>query len=209
MVDLVLILVVAVLAIGLGGYVRYQQIQTKKAQDGAANGVVVSKHHKSVTVKEGPGFDPTANWTNFSSVKGKFSLKYPPSWSKVVCDSNDATVYFGGNAKSVAICNSGFTGQMAVYAQTGDKRASYKLTGEDYSGISSSTAIVSGVAGTKESGTSVGNGVNAGAGDKLTRYVFFTNGITIVADYSEKLGNKDFQNVSADFDTVVQKTLKF
>lgn len=50
-IDLVLILVVAVLAIGLGGYVRYQQIQTQKAEKAASGGVIVSKHAKKATSK--------------------------------------------------------------------------------------------------------------------------------------------------------------
>lgn len=43
-IDLILIAVVAILAIGLGGYVRYQQVQTQKAEKAAGEGVIVTKH---------------------------------------------------------------------------------------------------------------------------------------------------------------------
>jgi uncharacterized protein (UPF0333 family) len=42
-VDLVLILVVLLAALGIGGYVLHEQAQTKQAQDAAANGVIVAK----------------------------------------------------------------------------------------------------------------------------------------------------------------------
>src|SRR5579864_5489500 len=89
-IDLVLVLVVLVVAAGFGGYVYYQQQQTKKAEDAAANGVTVSKHPIKPKVKA--VVDPTASWTAFTSVKGYFSLKYPPGWSKQICSGDDSVL---------------------------------------------------------------------------------------------------------------------
>src|SRR5579864_5006541 len=89
-IDIVLILVVLVVAAGFGGYVYYQQQQTKKAEYAAANGVTFSKHPIKPKVKA--VVDSTASCTAFTSVKGYFSLKYPPGWSKQICSGDDSVL---------------------------------------------------------------------------------------------------------------------
>lgn len=204
-IDVVLILVIAVAIAAFGGYVYYQQQQANKTYNTAGSGATVAKHAK----KPVPVVDPTANWTAFSSVSGKFSLKYPPAWSKVVCDNRDDTLYLGPNPKAVAVCNAGFTGQVLIYSQAGDQSATYAFSKTDYSSITSMAVTVVGVTGTKQTATSLGNGVNVAAGVKTTRYVFVQSGRTVAADYNFDASNKSEEDVLADFDTMITKTLKF
>jgi hypothetical protein len=62
MIDIILIAVIAVAAIGLGGYVIYQQNQTKKAEQAAGNGVIVATKKKTVTPPATPKTDPNAGY---------------------------------------------------------------------------------------------------------------------------------------------------
>ncbi len=210
-IDVVLIAVVFVATVALGGYVYYQQRQAQNGYDKAGTGVTISKHIK----KAKPAPDPTASWTAFTSVKGKFSLKYPPAWvvptHKELCNDGmfDRAIYLGPTAGTVLHCATEYFGMMAVSSTDGDHRADNAFDGTTYGSIVKAAVTVDGVAGERSTATvtTVPDGpVTMKVGDKEIRYVFFTNGITYVATYAQQAANPD---VSADFDTMIKSTLKF
>jgi hypothetical protein len=210
-IDIILILVVFVLAAGVGGYVYYRQQQNNKAEQAAGNGVTVAKHLK----KPAPAPDPTANWTAYSSTKGKFSLKYPSTWvqptNQNLCNPGlfDRSLYLGPTAGTVLHCASEYFGMVNVASTDGDHRADFKLDANSYGNIVTSAVTLNGVTGQKETGTltKVPDGPSPlKVGTKEINYVFFTNNITYSATYSQGPTDPD---VSADFDTMITKTLKF
>ncbi len=211
-IDIILIVVVAVLLAGLGGYVYYQQQQNNKAYDASHNGVTVTKKSKKVTK---PVADPTADWTAYTSVKGKFSLKYPPTWvqptNKELCSEGlfDRTLYLGQTKDSVLKCATEYFGVLHVGSVAGDKRADSNF-GSGWSSITKKLVTVSGVTGERSMATKVhpANEFDGNAGDKEIQYVFYTNGITYIASYTLPVQGP-FPDVTEDFDTMITKTLKF
>lgn len=216
--DLIFIVIFFVLAAGLGGYVYYQQRQTQQAELNAGKGVIVSKH---VVAKKTPAaaVDPTAGWTAFTSVKGKFSLKYPSTWvvpiNQDLCNAGmfDRAIYLGPAAATVLHCASSYFGMMGVFSIAGVHQSDYALgsssNGTTYENPTDVPVTVSDVTGNRFSGTiktSAGGPGSLYPGTKTIRYVFYTNGTTYVATYNQQPANPD---VSTDFDTMVKSTLKF
>lgn len=205
-IDLILIAVVAVLAIGLGGYVRYQQIQAQKTYDAAKSGVTVNKKGKSVTVKEGPAFDPTSSWTAYTSASGKFSLKYPRTWIKATC-GGDSPLYLGPVKGSVAVCNSDYGGQIGVMSGDGVNQDAF--TAPNYEAITSDSVVIDGGTGIRMSAVAAKNMSFDNKGTKHITYMVKKSGRSIYAYYIFDPTNKNMQDVSSDFDTMIQKTLKY
>ncbi len=213
-IDIVLILVIFVAALGMGGYVYYRQQQANKVYDAAGSGSTVSKHAKKKAVS---AVDPTADWTVFTSTKGKYTLKYPASWSKVTCDNNDTTLYLAANSKTVAVCNSDSGSQMVVTSEAGDAQTSKKLEARNSGDtatigtVTTQTVTVDGVQGVRQSAAIISDVglLNTNVGTTLITYVFYAKGRTYSADYSFDAKNKSYQDVSADFDTMVKSTLTF
>lgn len=78
-IDIVLILVVFVLAAGLGGYVYYRQQQANKVYDAAGSGATVSKLAPVAKANVSPA--SYAGWKSYTSLSEKFTFKYPPTWT--------------------------------------------------------------------------------------------------------------------------------
>ncbi len=198
-VDIILIAVVLVLAAGLGSYVYYQQQQNNKALDKAGSGVIVTKHSK----KPGAAVDPTAGWKMFTSTSGKFSFKYPDSLRPGTCDNTDKIVYLPSTG-SVAC---GTDGQSGMTFLAGDNGPSITINSNDYENIKLTNVTADGVSGTRKSGTIKKDYVGLGAaGEVSIVYTFKVNGTTFLAFYTYTPGEP---NRTADFDTMVTKTLKF
>jgi len=79
-VDLLLIAVVFVLAVGLGGYVYYQQQQAKKADMTAGTGVTVASHPKAKVASTTAEVISTSDWKTYSNSAFNISFKYPSTW---------------------------------------------------------------------------------------------------------------------------------
>jgi len=228
-VNVWMILAVLVVAGAVGGYIYYVQRQNNQAYDAQGNGVTVSKHTKVVVKKTTPApaptpaADPTASWTAASSKAGVFSLKYPTTWVQPVnqnlCSAEilARAVYLGPTADTVLHCASSYFGMVSVFSVAGDQQSTYILggtftgspAGTTYDKTATTAVTVGGVTGKRSSGTikTVQDGPGALlVGTKTIYYVFYTNGTTYAATYNQQPANPD---VSADFDTMVQKTLKF
>jgi len=210
--DIILIVVVAVLVAGLGGYVYYRQQQANKTYNAAGNGVVVATNTKK------PAADPTASWTAFSSKTGKFSLKYNPKWLKKVgtdtgCIGDDSVIYLAPDSSSLPACGAENISEVTVTSLAGDQRSSMDnfksdFTNAGYPGAVQSSVTVDGIAGHEYVGTYT---VDIGGpwpplNSKLIEYIFYTNGRTYDVSYIQA---PKYSDVSSDFNLMVTKTLKF
>lgn len=79
MIDIVLIVVIAVLIAGLGGYIYYRQQQANKVYDAAGSGATVAKHSPIAKATVNPA--SYAGWKSYTSPSEKFTFKYPPGWT--------------------------------------------------------------------------------------------------------------------------------
>jgi hypothetical protein len=151
--------------------------------------------------------DPTAGWTRYSDATDRFSLRYPPTWQRRTCPAGGHTgLFLAPSTAGLAICNSGFTGQMSVAAVSGDQRSAYALSGSD---LASTSLTVGGVSGTRQSATAVAADLGPPAGTRLVVYLFFTGGRTYRCAYSQEPSGPTSTNVLADFDLMVTGTLRF
>jgi hypothetical protein len=155
--------------------------------------------------------DPTKDWTAFTSKDNSFSVRYPTTWftggNPEFCDASNLLLL--GSTKDVAgKCASDSVGQVLIASSDGDNRSGYALDSDYYKDITSQTVTVDGVAGTKSSGTYTytGEGIGPTVGTKQVNYVFYSNGKTYVAQYSQA---PSYPDALSDFNLVVTKTLNF
>lgn len=212
-IEIILIGLVAIL-VAIGLYLWYGKTHLK--------GSVEPVSKTTETPKATP--DPTAGWKSFTSTSGKFSLKYPPTWVQPVhqdlCTPSilQNSIYLGPTADTVLHCASSYFGMIGVVSVDGDKSSQYVLggnyagsaIGSTYNSSSVQDVKADGVSGKRFSGTVKTSPDGPGSmpvGTKAVLYVFVTNGRTYMAFYTQQpTGNPD---VLADFDTMIQKTLKF
>ena len=170
---------------------------------------------------KGPSIKLTNNWTTYSNQEGSFSLKYPNNWvqpiNRRLCASGtfDRTLYLGSSALSVLRCGINGPGQVSVASYIGDQRSNYLINNSLFSNIKSKSVGVSGVVGTKVSGTlksamsSLGQNKLA-SGSFVERYTFFTNGNTYVAQYQQNTTTSSLSQTDlSNFDLMITKTLAF
>ena len=152
--------------------------------------------------------DPTASWTAYSDPVDHFSLRYPPAWQQRACPSDVHTgLFLAPSVDALAICNSGFVGQMSVVAVTGDEHNALQLS--DLPDLVTAAVTVGGHAGTRQAGTAVASdtGVGPVAGTRLVVYVFVNGGRTYRLAYAQAPSGPTSTNVLADFDLMVTRTL--
>jgi hypothetical protein len=73
--DIIAIAIIAILALGLGGYVIYQQKQAQKDYQAAGSGVIVATHKKTVAAAA-PAATPPPATTTYVMVK-EWGIKVP------------------------------------------------------------------------------------------------------------------------------------
>ncbi len=167
--------------------------------------VVIAQKAKSTTKQT----DPTTGWTLYHSTAGKFSIKYPSTWSTALnpdlCDSS--TFLLGPTPDTVGKCGSDNSGQVIFYSFSVESGA-LGLDPQYYTNIKTTPVRVDGVSGERQSGTFSSNGVGIGPanGSKNTVYIFKTNGLIYKAFYAQEPG---FPDVQHQFDLIVTKTLRF
>jgi len=206
----------------LGWFVWQSKINTEKSLNNTdrAQTAIIGNGEKNTEIRDQvPAGDITADWTPFSSQEGKFSLRYPRAWvqpsNRDLCSPElfKRAIYLGPDAESVLKCASEYFGQMSVSSVEGDKRAEYNMDA-GYKEVTKKEVVVSGVTGHRISGVtaaaSPGGAFSPIEGTIEVRYVFFTNGNTYVARYTQApKGHSPSTNVMSDFDLMVTKTLKF
>lgn len=114
-----ILIIVAILAIFLGGYLLGQQ-QTKLP------GIL-----SQPTTQSSPTPDPTANWKTYTSEKYGFSIKYPNDWSvRVTSAAADPYIYIDLNIKASwgesAGPEAGFPYTIAITEHKNTKKESFK-----------------------------------------------------------------------------------
>ena len=154
--------------------------------------------------------DPTASWTAYASTAGHFTLKFPPAWKTKVCPDNPQTLFLAPKTAALGACQSDFGGQMQVTSIGGDQRASYKYTVASYDTVVTTTVTVSAVTGERQSAIAKGGeALGPPAGTKLVQYLFFTGGRTYLATYQQQPSGDVSEDVTSDFDLMIQNTLQF
>ncbi len=207
-VELVLIIALVV-ALGVIGWLVYRN-QKKTSTAPVTNTTTAVQKPAPAT----PAVDPTAKWTAYSDATGKFSLRYPTTWvtatSPELC--SPGILLLGPTKNTVGRCASEGFGQVHVMSNDGDSRNTNEL-GSGYVNVEKKDVTVANIVGKKESGVAKGqvtpDSPGLGAledGTIVVNYIFFTNGKTYVAGYTQNVGDSD---VLSDFNLLVTKTLTF
>jgi hypothetical protein len=210
LVEGLLILVIVAILAGTGWYVfRARNNSNGSLNNASAAGSSLAKP-PAAPKKTVSTADATADWTAYSKSGTLFTLKYPADWvtakNPEMCDGN---LLLGANSQSVGTCASGAGGQMSISYSAGDNR-SYLELGKNYKDVTTKQLTVDGVAGERQQGVI---SVTAGHdwqgppnGTKVVQYLFYANGQTYVATYTQA---ESYPDVLSDFDLMVTKTLKF
>jgi Tfp pilus assembly protein PilV len=211
-IEALLILVIVGIIGGTGWYVMHANKNTNDTLNNSGLGTATKSTKKASSVPA-PQADPTASWTPYSSKTGKFSLKYPTTWATSTkvkgCDTEDSLILLGGDAKSVGKYCADGGGQISVSSDDGNVVSSQELSKSVFPDLAKTNVTVNSVQGEKLVGTSNGGGFGIGvlpAGTKVEDYIFYTNGRTYLAEYTQL---SSYPDVQSDFDLMVTKTLKF
>ena len=198
-VEVVLILVIVVL-IGVVGWMVYKNHHKDVASSANAGSTTKSVNTSKTSINNPvtatKSSSPTANWTSFTSQDGKFSLKYPSSWTVTTnCPSNQFDA--GPTSSSAGVCNNNgnsnpeITIADTVHGCFPPASGSYSTQQVTVSGTSS-----------KEYRYSSG----------ATTYIEYCippvsgSNLSYEASYTQQAGYPD---VSSDFDLLVTKTFRF
>jgi hypothetical protein len=206
-----ILIIVIIAAIGLGGWYVWKKQNTKDAHS-TTNSQKQSESSTKESAQEATP-DPTADWVTYSNATGKFSFKHPAAW--VFADNPQACteglVLFAPVQTALGKCATESGGQMMVLGTEGDVRSEYKI-GQgyltEYTGVVEVDVTVDGVTGIKQTATASGQ-EDVGAlpdGTKIVQYVFYANGKTYLARYTQYPAYPD---VVGDFNKLVTQTLKF
>lgn len=173
---------------------------------------------RTCTTKAGKKFadpDPAADWKEYVSKDGKYSLKYPSKWQADVCDpqATDLVLYLGPTKASSVICNSEHGSQIMVVSTPAVPTASEQILDDEYfDQKSSKKVVVDGVTGMRQSGRlKVDEAVFAplGAGTIVVNYFFLPPGRSYILSYVQAPSGDYAPDNLAVFDYLAQKTLSF
>lgn len=207
---------VIILLIGVVGFMVYRNhIKTIATIPKATTKVVTNVPVTSKPVES----DPTTAWTVFKSEKGQFSLKYPSNWVQPLhpelCGPETfvRSLYLGPDANSVLKCGSDFFGQIDITSSPGQKSGLTYDFSSGYKNLIKRTVVVNGVNATRTSGIASGQPQSLGSyvdGTVVVEYIFTNSGNIYAAHYTQTpAGNNPSQDVLADFDLILTKTLSF
>jgi hypothetical protein len=204
-----IVLVAVVLAVV--GVAVYASTQAKKTSD--------AKIQSSPSATPTPTPDPTANWTNYNSSTGKFSLKYSPDWKAYTYNSyalttcqkdakdNVLNIDTLKSADTAIGCGGGPIGQVHISSLEGAKNMSASFSADTslYADVKNETVTIDGVEGVRYSATSLQNLMQLEKGEKTVEYHFYANGRNYSLVMEQHASSSDITN---NFDLMV-KTLKF
>src|SRR3990167_6334975 len=211
-IELILILIIVALLGGVGWYTYKARNSANKGQQDNSSGQNAGEKKSNKTDTSKLIADPTEKWIAYSSAEGQYNFKYPPTW--VIASNldwcNPGLVLLGANASSVGKCATESFGQVGVASNEGDTSADNGL-GNGFINVVKRAVTVNNVVGSRQSGAASGQqGGEAIAGladgTKVVKYIFFTNGRTYTATYTQ---NATYPDALSDFDLLVTKTLKF
>jgi hypothetical protein len=197
---LLILLVVAIIG-GTGFYVWHANKNSSDTFSAAAKVADSSPEAKTKAVKVN---DETSGWVSYTG--SAISFKYPKAWTEKVCQTD--TVLMSSSDSYSGNCNSDSTAQMFVNVFDDSIGPAPALTAPDYTGLQSQTVKIGSVSGMKQSGTfnpASEQFIGPPKGTKTVLYVFKKGGKTISLNYTQEPGWSD---VSTDFNTLVNKTLK-
>lgn len=152
--------------------------------------------------------NPYANWKTYTSATGKYTIKYPETWTLNEC-SGDALI--GATSAEAGTCQSDSTPQIQISSMAGDERQNWQIIGGPaYPDLNTTTVTINGTESIKQTATlSAGSNNTTGGipdGTKVTNYIFYVNGRTYLFAYNQKPAGTD---ISIDANLIVTKTLTF
>ena len=200
LIEGLLILIAVTLIAFVGYYVHHAQQANNTNQAPEVNSKAKTTPASSHKIA-----DPTDAWTKYSGTNVAF--KFPATWVKNECDVD--TVLLGPNSGSAGHCQSDATPEVFVSVPAGDRRADNHLSTADYPDHTISAVTISGIQGTKETGTLNSSQqvfVGPSNGTKAITYLFYKNGRTYVFSYNQ---TPEMSDVSSDFNLLVTSTLQF
>ncbi len=172
---------------------------------------------KTCTSKAGKKFtdpNPYADWKNYSSTVGKYSLKHPANWQAVVCNpaETDLTLYLGPTKASSAVCSSGKPAQIRVVSTPAVPTFSEQnMSSNTYSDITSKKIVADGVTGKRQSGklkADQGGPEAIPANTQVVIYQFLATGRSYIIIYIQTPTGDYSSNSLKLFDSMVQNTFK-
>ncbi len=200
-----LLLVIAVTLIGFTGFYVYNaNKKNDQIKINEANPLQPTSENKDAAQATQ---DITAEWKTFSSSDGKFSLKYPSNWLHPEGgDFCGGTSFLAGTSEdSRGICQSDAPVQIHVTSIEGDQAVAFAPKAGESPGLTVSDATIAGVKG-KKYVHKVGMNYLLSEDTQLTQYILYKAGRTYIAIYSDGAGK--YKSAEADFDLMVNKTLK-
>jgi hypothetical protein len=165
--------------------------------------------------------DPTAKWVAYTSEKGKFSVKYPPTWvqpsNQEYCgDFLKTDLEIGPDSKSVVKCGAdGQSSQVSIAFYVGDLRNDpvVKFQSAGWENIKTETITVDGQKGARVSATAANQPQLLGSfpdGTVIFRDIFYVNGNTYRANYMQvPEGESGPTQDQSDTYKLILSTLKF
>jgi len=203
----------------LGGIDYFVYHANKKTTDTLNTAGKISQSSPAKAKKKTVAADLTVSWTAYTSIEGKFSLKYPATWvqptNKERCgDILTRAIYLGPDANSVLQCGTdGGFGQVGVSSTVGTTATNAYDFSSGYKDVVKKSVTLNGVTGQRTSAEASGQTQLLGAmsdGTKVVEYLFTTNGNTYMAHYTQTPpGEQPSQDLLSDFDLMITKTLQF
>jgi hypothetical protein len=204
--------------VGILGGTGYYVYNSNKTSNDTLNKAGSSAQSTVVRKKKA---DPTAKWIAYTSEKGKFSVKYPPTWvqppNQEYCgDFLKTDLEIGPDSKSVVKCGGdGQSSQVSIAFYEGDLRNDpvVKFQSTGWENIKTETITVDGQKGARVSATAANQPQLLGSFPDETvivRDIFYVNGNTYSANYIQvpKAESGPTQN-QLDTYKLILSTLKF
>jgi len=208
---ILIIIAVLVLLIGVAGVYFWQDAKSNSQRTSTEeqnNSLTADQEDEVASESQAPA-DSTADWVAYQSPRGEVSLKHPKAW--VTADDPELCggdmVILGANKESLGKCGSDSSGQMAIVWTSFEMNCGFEDS-TNYENISQTEIVADGVTGSKSSATVKENseGIGPEAGTKITKYCFKKGPMSYMALY---VHDASYPDVTADFETLVTKTLEF
>lgn len=210
--------IVVVIVLAGAGYFAWQTFNKNDHKVSTTSPTVSSSPATSKTSTSTATPDLTASWTSFTSVSGKYSLRYNPSWkiytyggdALKTCqkDRTDSAQDFETkNTGDMLItgCGGGAIGQVHSGSSVGLKNTDFSGTTDLYDIQFVEKEKIDGVEGVRYSAIAKYGFPNIEKGGGVVEYHFYTNGRNYVISMEQ---HSLFPVIGDDFDLMV-KTLKF
>jgi hypothetical protein len=148
----------------------------------------------------------------YKNEKWQFSIQYNPTWITEPCENDNSFMFFLAQTDNdLGKCHSDFGGQMSIFVASGNSVDDHTLSPSSFTAITNDEITVDSVKGKRMTGTGTNADANPGYNKdyKVIEYVFFTNDKTYSFRYTKTPDDTQSQDITADFDTMIQNHLTF